>query len=93
MSDNLNREVKDFSSDEKRALLAQLLKEKANQSKKEYPLSYGQRALWFIHQLDPDSSAYLIGSTSRIISSVNATALRVAPPAAPSFMASTTPMT
>src|SRR5688500_9119804 len=71
MSDNLEREVKDLSPEEKRALLARLLKEKANQTKTEYPLAYGQRALWFVHQLAPRSAAYHIASTSRVRSLVD----------------------
>jgi amino acid adenylation domain-containing protein len=32
----------------------------------EYPLSYGQRALWFLHQLAPMSTAYVIASAARL---------------------------
>jgi amino acid adenylation domain-containing protein len=42
----------------------------------DYPLSYGQRALWFLYQLAPDSSAYNIASAARIRSQLDATALR-----------------
>jgi amino acid adenylation domain-containing protein len=76
MSDNLEREVKDLTPEEKRALLARLLKEKASQTKTEYPLAYGQRALWFVHQLAPQSAAYHIASTSRVRSLVDTDAFQ-----------------
>src|SRR5712692_8682608 len=42
----------------------------------EYPLSYGQRALWFLHQLAPESAAYNIASAMRIRGGLDAPALR-----------------
>lgn len=41
----------------------------------EYTLSYGQRALWFIHQLAPESSAYNIILTARTHSLLDLAAL------------------
>ncbi len=61
---------------EKRALLAQLLKEKARQKKSAYPASDGQRAQWVIHQLDPESPAYHVAFSARIRSVVDPAALR-----------------
>src|SRR5579885_3176919 len=46
-----------LSQTEKRMLLAELLREKAKQDST-FPLSYGQRGLWFLSQLDRDSTAY-----------------------------------
>ena len=43
---------------EKRMLLAQLLQEKADQTVMVFPLSYGQRGLWFLHQMDPQGASY-----------------------------------
>lgn len=40
------------------------------------PLSYGQRALWFLQQLDPGSGAYNIKLAARISTGVDAAALR-----------------
>ena len=66
-----------LSADEKRALLADLLKRKADAAgSKEYPLSHGQRALWFEHTLDPGSSAYNIAVALRVRSRVDVTAFR-----------------
>lgn len=45
-----------LSLDEKRRLLARLLREKAERSAAVFPLSHGQRGLWFLHQMDPHSS-------------------------------------
>jgi amino acid adenylation domain-containing protein/thioester reductase-like protein len=53
-----------LSADQKRALLAKLLQKKlegtgpAAGTPAATPLSYGQRALWFLHRLDPESAAY-----------------------------------
>jgi natural product biosynthesis luciferase-like monooxygenase protein len=40
------------------------------------PLSYGQRALWFLQQLDPDGGAYNVKLAARISTAVDAAALR-----------------
>jgi natural product biosynthesis luciferase-like monooxygenase protein len=40
------------------------------------PLSYGQRALWFLQQLAPDSGAYNVKLAARISAGVDAKALR-----------------
>jgi len=48
----------------------------ANEQAVTYPLSYGQRALWFMHCMAPESSAYNISRTFRIKSAVDVEALR-----------------
>ena len=40
------------------------------------PLSYNQRALWFLGRANPESAAYNIGFAVRIVSAVNVAALR-----------------
>jgi acyl transferase domain-containing protein/non-ribosomal peptide synthetase component F/thioesterase domain-containing protein len=40
------------------------------------PLSYGQRALWFIHESHPDSPAYNVGLALRVRGAVDVVALR-----------------
>jgi amino acid adenylation domain-containing protein/non-ribosomal peptide synthase protein (TIGR01720 family) len=42
----------------------------------EYPLSHGQRGLWFLCQLDPDSATYAITRAVRIRNQLDAPALR-----------------
>src|SRR5919202_543734 len=61
---------------EKRILLAQLLQEKASPAARVFPLSYGQRGLWFLHQLDPQGSAYSVCYPSRIRSPLDLAAFR-----------------
>ena len=41
-----------------------------------YPLSYGQRALWFLQQYDQTSAVYNISSAFSVISEINIDALR-----------------
>jgi len=48
----------------------------APQNADEYPLSYGQQGLWFIHQLAPDSTAYSIAYAVRIRSALDVSVLR-----------------
>lgn len=40
------------------------------------PLSYGQKALWFIHQSHPESAAYNVGVALRVRGAIDADALR-----------------
>jgi Condensation domain len=65
-------DVSKLSPAEKRQLLKKLLKERAEF----HPLSYGQRGLWYIHQLSPDSAAYNTGFAARILSSVSPATLQ-----------------
>ncbi len=71
-------EVAKLSPEQKRALLAQLLKEKTSKQSEIYPCSYGQKALWFLYQLAPESWAYNIVFTARIRSEVDVSALQQA---------------
>lgn len=63
-----------YSSDEKRALLAQLLEKKARASKRA-PLSLGQERLWFMDQLTPDNPAYNMPFAVRLKGDFSVTAL------------------
>ncbi len=65
-----------LSLDEKRRLLARLLREKAERAAAVFPLSHGQRGLWFLHNVDPNSSAYNVCYPSRIRSSLDLAAFR-----------------
>ena len=50
--------------------------EEAQKAQSTGPLSYGQRALWFLQQLNPGSGAYNVKLAARINTGVNAAALR-----------------
>ena len=65
-----------LSPDAKRALLADLVSKKGQDSAG--PLSHGQQALWFLHQLAPDSVAYNILLAWRIDPTIDQTALATA---------------
>ncbi len=57
----------------KRELLAGLLR--AESKPDAHPLSEGQKGLWFLHQIAPDSHAYNSGMIFRVSSEVNVVAL------------------
>jgi amino acid adenylation domain-containing protein/non-ribosomal peptide synthase protein (TIGR01720 family) len=71
-----NTDLENLSPEEKRTLLAQLLREQAGSTTSSYPLSHGQQALWFLHQSAPESEAYNVALTLRIRSHINISALR-----------------
>ena len=66
----------DLSPNEKRALLAQLLRKKVSGSKSFYPLSDNQQGIWFLSQFAPESSIYNVSFAARICSDVDIPALR-----------------
>jgi len=64
-----------LSAADKRALLSRLLMEQAEACASVHPLSYGQRSLWFLHQLAPGSPAYTITYAGRITGELDVPAL------------------
>ncbi len=64
------------SMQRKRDLLAELLRQKARERVSVAPLSYGQKALWFLYRTAPDSAAYHVSFSARICSTVDTDALR-----------------
>ncbi|MBI4747841.1 MAG: amino acid adenylation domain-containing protein [Acidobacteria bacterium] len=69
-------DISNLTTEQRRALLKKLLEIKNQPRPESHSLSHGQRALWFLHQLTPESSAYHVISSLRITSPVNSTALR-----------------
>jgi amino acid adenylation domain-containing protein len=67
-----------LSLDEKRALARQLLRDRGKQDTALVPLSEGQRALWFVYQLAPQSPAYNFVYAVRLTTDVAERALRAA---------------
>ena len=59
-------DISGLSPEGKRALLSRLLMAEAENSALVYPLSDGQRSLWFVHKLAPTSAAYSITYAGRI---------------------------
>jgi len=64
-----------LTAEEKRALLARLLRRRAGDANGT-PLSHGQRALWFLYRLAPDSAAYNLHFCARIRSPLDPEILR-----------------
>src|SRR4029079_18474521 len=64
-----------LSPEAKRKLLAELLRDKAAAPG---PLSYGQRALWYLHRLEPDSAFYNVSWAWWVRSALDEQALRAA---------------
>src|SRR5689334_2457034 len=63
-----------LTAEGKRLLLAQLLRQKAQQPKY-YPLSFAQQRLWFLDQLEPGSSTYNMPTALRLSGELNVRAL------------------
>src|SRR5438552_11975261 len=74
MSRTLQNEP-ELSAEDKRALLADLLRQKAAQART-LPTSFAQQRLWFLGQLEPDSAAYNIPRALRMQGELNVPALR-----------------
>jgi amino acid adenylation domain-containing protein len=63
--------IADLSPNEKRVLLAQLLRKKVSGTKSFYPLSDNQQGIWFLCQFAPESSIYNVSFAARIHSDVD----------------------
>ncbi len=70
------RPAADLSAQEKRALLAQVLRRKAGESQSLHPLSDNQQGIWFLCQLAPETSIYNVCFAGRIRSGLDIPALR-----------------
>jgi len=76
MSYIVQDELDQTRSQQKRELLTRLLRQRAQTEFTVAPLSYGQRALWFLYQIDPRSAAYNLMSAARVRHDVDREALR-----------------
>jgi hypothetical protein len=68
-------DIYELTSKEKIALLKKQLLEKAKRENSFFPLSYGQKALYFLYLTSPESAAYNVAFTARIISECDIDAL------------------
>ena len=59
------RHLASLTPEQKRALLARMLEERAAKPRR-FPLSFAQQRLWFIEQLEPGSAAYHVWSALRV---------------------------
>jgi amino acid adenylation domain-containing protein len=66
-SGGLSADLRARLTEHKGEILA-VLRQQAAQSVQEFPLSYGQQAMWFLYQTDPTSAAYNVAFTGRISS-------------------------
>jgi amino acid adenylation domain-containing protein len=75
--EDVSKKLSDLSPEAKRALLAQLLREraKANESREWLPISHNQKALWFLYRLAPQSAAYNLLYAARVHSRLDRGAL------------------
>ena len=67
-----------LSATEKLEFLKKQLLDKANRESAVYPMSYGQKALYFLYLNSPESPAYNVSFSARIISKIDPDALRKA---------------
>jgi amino acid adenylation domain-containing protein/thioester reductase-like protein len=74
----LPQDLRELSAEDKRALLVRLLEEKRNREESTFPLSHGQKALWFFHQFVRGTSAYNVASAMRIRGRLNLAVLPAA---------------
>lgn len=57
-------------------LLGKREKASSQEQRQEFPLSYGQRSIWFLHQLAPESTPYNLAYALRIASELDVSAFK-----------------
>jgi amino acid adenylation domain-containing protein/thioester reductase-like protein len=70
----LSRHPDTLSSEEKRVILAQLLRKKAR-GRKSFPLSFAQQRLWFLDQMNPGAAVYNVPLATRVTGPLDVGAL------------------
>ncbi|CAM4336662.1 non-ribosomal peptide synthetase [Corallococcus exiguus] len=65
-----------MTPEEKRARLAQLLKDKSRPASKQAPLSFAQERMWFLDKWSPGSAAFHMPTAVRLTGTVDTDALR-----------------
>ncbi|QAT87000.1 Linear gramicidin synthase subunit C [Corallococcus coralloides] len=65
-----------MTPEEKRARLAQLLKDKSRPASKQAPLSFAQERMWFLDKWSPGSAAFHMPTAVRLTGAVDTDALR-----------------
>jgi amino acid adenylation domain-containing protein len=73
---DIQTQLKGMSTEEKRALAAQLLKKRLGGAKTVHPQSFGQQNWWYMTLMQPDSMALNVPCPLRIVSRVDVEALR-----------------
>jgi hypothetical protein len=73
---NASQRIADLSPEDRRALLATLLRKDGSAAQSFQPLSYNQQGIWFLYQLAPESMVYNVNFAARIRSAVDIPALR-----------------
>src|SRR3982750_3748081 len=68
------KQMNGLSVDEKRRLLAELLRQQALEPRK-FPLSFAQERLWFLTALDPEDPSYNVPVAFRLSGDLNVAAL------------------
>ena len=68
--------IADLSPNEKRTLLAKLLRRRASEPQTFHPLSDNQQGIWFLNQFAPETSIYNVSFAGRIRSDLDIPALR-----------------
>jgi hypothetical protein len=71
---------KELSTEQKRALLKELLLKRSQKADCPFSLSQGQRALWFLQKIDPASCSYNIAIPALFRPGIRTTALEAALP-------------
>ncbi len=78
MSLNIDKGQLGMTAQEKLALLKKQLLEKANSESAIYPMSFGQKALYFLQLSSPESHAYNVSFSAIVESKINYGALKTA---------------